>query len=297
MRASFENLARSLGVRQPPRRIWQQPFDPDAGHYNRLCRPGGAPPDGGDLVSYALDLRYQDLQPDLLRFLLPLCLRAWRESLFAPGSSPYGGFVEHFSPALAARADLESILGASRHRALSEFMGASILDRMDTESSLRFSGMNASPYKWFAALGSCAVIFAGVEALWHEWWRLETPGHACAALQYLSCLMYPDDSNPIFSPWTPLGGGGAPHLAETDGHIYDVGWRAHNIAFVQATLSVEYFRDRLYAAVQVLAGDSSAVPQQMAADFESQQALLELRIEQLPALLSRPACETGGWIL
>lgn len=279
-RASLEDVVSALGVREPPHRIWQQPFDYDPSHLRKLCLLDGSLPAGADVVTYAHDLRYEELQPDLLRFLLPVCLQAWRSYLFATGSSPYGGFVEHFSPALAARSDLLDIL--------EKFMSDSILDRMDEETALHFAGMGASPYKWFYALGSFAVIFAGLEPLWTQWWRMETPGHAHAALQWASHLMYEDGQNPIFSPWTPLGGGGPPGLTETDGHIYDRGWRPENITFLQATLSVEYFHIRLLRALQVLGDDPSGVPQKMASDFDLQKTLLALRIQQLPAMLAQP---------
>ncbi len=295
MRASFEELARSLGAAHPPRHIWQEPFESDPGYYRRLCKLDGAVPDAADLIRYVHDIRYMKLQPDLLRFLLPICLRAWRAYLFDAGSSPYGSFIEYFSAALAARPDLPEILGEQGWRAVAGFMRGSILDRMDEEVALRFAGMGASPYKWFDALGSFAVIFAEVESLWTEWWRLETPGHARAALQYLSCLMYEDAENPIFSPWTPLGGGGAPSLFETDGHIYDQGWRSENIAFLEVTLSPEYLQARLQEAAQVLEGDESGVPQKMMADFEKHKTLLELRIQQLSLLLLE--LDASGWIL
>jgi hypothetical protein len=104
-----------------------------------------------------------------------------------------------------------------------EFMRDSILDRMDEEHDLKFSGMRASPYKWVRVLCSFAVIFPDIRDLWQRWWKKETKGRAICVLQYISCLLYEADSNPIFSPWTPAGRGGPPRaislaLAECFNH-------------------------------------------------------------------------------
>jgi hypothetical protein len=109
--------------------------------------------------------------------------------------------------------------------------------------------------------------------------------------------MYKDYTNPIFSPWTPLGGGGPPALYETDGHIYDRGWRPENISFLEATLSTVYLETKLHEAAKVVKDHvSSNVAAKMIADFDAQRELLESRIEQLPILLSKPILEVSGWL-
>jgi hypothetical protein len=87
------DLWRELGRPQPPRTIWQRPFDYDPRHFHSLCRLAESYqrteqeldaewafpsqfPDPGDLGNYAHDLSYEEeIQPDLLVFLLPVCLR------------------------------------------------------------------------------------------------------------------------------------------------------------------------------------------------------------------------------
>jgi hypothetical protein len=55
--------------------------------------------DARDLVDYALDITYEEVQGDLLRYALPICLQAWRQDLLGHDKA-YGGFVEHFYPEL-----------------------------------------------------------------------------------------------------------------------------------------------------------------------------------------------------
>ena len=99
--------------------------------------------------------------------------------------------------------------------------------------------------------------------------------------------MYKDDSNPIFSPWTPLGGGGPPALWETDGHIYEDPWKAENVKFIEATLSVQYVQRKLQYACDRLKGQvDSNVPGKMLADFASNMRILESKLAELPGFLS-----------
>ncbi len=127
---------------------------------------------------------------------------------------------------------------------------------------------------------------------------MTTPGQACAALQYLSCLLYENDQNPIFAPWTPDSGGGPPCLWDPAGHIYKQGWRQENVAFMKAILTIDYLWDKLQHAAQRLQGVvASEVPLQMIGDFEAQKALLEIRLEVFPSLLLTASTANFDWTL
>src|SRR5437773_1158716 len=99
-------LRRALGNRPPPKHISQRPFDHDDAHLHALARlKPSAKPHGRDLVGYALDLQYEEVvQKDLLDYVLPFCLRAWRDDLMARDAE-YGGFAEYFYPALVRLAN------------------------------------------------------------------------------------------------------------------------------------------------------------------------------------------------
>jgi hypothetical protein len=77
-----DGLRRAFGQPAPPASITQEAFDYDEAHLHRLVRlkPGErAVP--GDLLDYAHDLRYTEIDKPLLAFLLPFCLEAWRDDL------------------------------------------------------------------------------------------------------------------------------------------------------------------------------------------------------------------------
>ena len=270
-----------------PKQITQQPFDYDAGHYCRLCNLGGAAPSGSDLLDYALDMQYMELQPELLRYLTPILLTAWRKDLFEGSGAGYGGFVEQFWTALLKGGALTKVLTEAEYKAFVTYVKDSILDRLDLEVSLHFSGMGASPYRWVQALVSYGALFSDVEMLWTEWWQMKTPGHAIAAFQYASALMYEDDKNPVFDPWTRDKGGGPPALWECEGFLFDVGWKQENLCFVKANLSSDFFKQKLRLALpQINNPSAKKIASEIMDDFERHRTRLELRIQQLPDLLA-----------
>ena len=249
VRASIHNVTRVIKSNGPPKQITQKPFDFDSSHYRRLCNLGETEPEGVDLLDYALDMQYMELQPELLRYLTPILLSAWKKDLFEGGQARYGGFAEHFWPALLKGNTLHKVFSEAERDVFIAYIRNSILDRWDAEESLCFSGMGASPYLWTQALASYGTLFSDVEVLWTEWWQMKTPGHATAAFQYTSVLMYEENGNPIFAPWTKDQGGGPPTLWECGAMMFDVGWKAENTAFLKRTLGVDYFEKKLQLAL------------------------------------------------
>lgn len=296
MLANIQDVIRAFGSPSIQSSITQEPFDYDASHYLRLCRPD-AKPSPFDLYSYADDLKYQEIQKDLFLFIMPICLSAWQEDLMVSHESNYAGFVEQFSAALAKHAGFRDFLTPPQYFAVSSFMLNAILDKIDQERDLSFSGMRASPYSWIYTIGSFGTAFPSVRDLWEEWWNCPTIGRACGVLQYASTLMYSDDRNPIFSPWTPDAGGGPPTLWETDGHIFDQSWLPENVEFLHSTFSPDYVRDAISAATVTLRGvTDSSVPELILSDFDNAVTFVELRIEELIQYLSRPLGEVRQWI-
>lgn len=274
--------------------ITQKPFDHDPDHYRRLCVFQGDSPEPCDLVNYALDMQYMDLQPDLLRHLMPLLLTVWRRDLFEGDKAGYGAFVEHFWPALLKGAALKQVLAKPEQDAITDYLRDSILDRLDVESLLHFSGMGASPYRWVETLVAYGVLFSDVERLWNEWWDMKTTGHAVAAFQYASALLYEGKKNPVFAPWTPEKGGGPPALWDCGCHMFDVGWTEANLLFLQRTLNVNYIEDRLRLALErIPSGTSKDTALRIVNDFPEQEALLALRIQELPKLLEDVSAVEG----
>lgn len=296
MAADIQNVVLAFGVPQVPPVITQEPFDDDPSHYNRLCSCG-ANPDNHDLCRYAEDLQYQDIQVDLFQYLLPVCLSAWQKDLMASHKSAYLGFVEHFVAAQAKRHGFRSVMTPSQHTAVSDFMWHTILDKIDLERELSFSGMGSSPYSWIRSICSYGTAFPSINDLWSEWWNCCTVGRAYGVLQYASVLMYPDNENPVFAVWTPENGGGAPSLWETSGHIYDQAWLPENVTFLQSTFTPDFLQNSVSMAARLLRENTtSPVPELMAADCDARAAFVECRIEELIMNLSLPLGEVRDWL-
>jgi hypothetical protein len=270
-----------------PAQITQEPFDSTPKHLKRLARlrPGDSA-EVGDLWEYAQDLLYsREIQGTLLKYLLPFCLKAWRDDLL-DAHSGYGGFVEHFYPVLANKHVFDEHLTPTQTMAVSEFMRDSILEEIDAQRGLTYKGNGARPYRWTTALATYGVLLPDIDQLWTRWWSIETVGRAVATVQYVSCLMYREDENPVFAPWTPNGGGGPPCLWEFGGHLYEHRWLDPNVRFLRQILNTNEVTGKLSRAVEKL----EALPEQeVAAEVQSDIPLcaetLATRCVDLPRLL------------
>jgi hypothetical protein len=297
VRTSIQNVTRVIKSAGPPKQITQQPFDRDLGHYQRLCSLKGDEPQNSDLADYALDMQYMELQPDLLRYLTPILLNAWKRDLFEGSAAGYGGFVEHFWPALLRGKALNSVFSQAERDAFVAYIRNTILDRLDAEEVLRFSGMGEPPYAWVQAFVSYGTLFSDIEILWTAWWQMKTSGHAIAAFQYASALMYENNKNPVFDAWTKDKGGGPPALWACGAMMFDVGWKQENLAFLRAILNVDYFEQKLRSAwTQIKEPGAKEVASGIMDDFDGRRTMLALRIEQLPDLLTNVSGTDGFMI-
>jgi len=280
----MELLWREMGSVAPPEKITQEAFDHDDGHLRRLVRlRPGQRAEASDLWDYTQDLRYTEIQGPLLTYLLPFCLETWREDL--RGVHGYGGFVENFYPVLADRRIFE-VLNPKQTAAISEFMRQTILQEIDNQRGLAFQGMAPRPYHWFRALTTYGVVLPDVDRLWTAWWSIDTIGRAISAVQYMSCLMYSEYENPVFSPWTGDGGGGPPCLWEFEGHLYTHRWLEPNVTFLRGILGVSRVGEVLSQAVERLIGQPEHdVAALVKADFSLCIETLESRCAELPLLL------------
>jgi hypothetical protein len=261
------SLHRALHSTKPPEKITQEAFEGNDRHLRQLARlkPGDRA-ESEDLWNYAQDLLYTEIQSSLLVYFLPFCLDAWRDDL--NGNHSYGGFVEHFYPVLANRRIFDEHLNPEQVAVVSDFMKKSILEEIESQRGLVFQGSKAKPYRWIHALTTYGVLRPDIGSLWTAWWSLRTVGSAVAAVQYISCLMYPENENPVFAPWTPVGGGGPPCLWDFEGHLYEHCWQSPNIQFLKETLNVQHVSSELNRCAELLVGEpESTVVAQVQADF------------------------------
>ncbi len=303
MSTSLSDVVKTLGQRSPPGHISQQPFDYDSSHYYRLCHLDGAAPDTSDLYRYVEDMQYMPLQPDLLRHLLPLCLKMWQDDLLHKASSDYGGLVEAFWAALSPRPMfqntflLEEELNAKEYQSVMQFMRDTLLERMNQETRLHFVGSSASPYQWFYTLGSFCIVFPHLHGLWGKWWQMTTPGHAVCVLQYISCLMYRDNENPVFALWTPDKGGGPPELWENDTLSSDFGWRQENASFLAETLTLDFVEQKLKEAARQICDEDTAVSTEMLQDWNVCRAITASRVAELSQLVAQAPASYPQWTI
>jgi len=281
----LNTLRSAFGKGTPPNKITQEAFEGNDQHLRRLVRlRPGEQADGSDLWEYIHDLRHTDIQGPLFAYLLPFCLQAWREDL--RGIDGYGGVIEHFYPVLADRQVFDLHLTPQQSAVVSEFMRQTILEEIDDQRGLAFQGSRTRPYRWFGALTTYGVLRPDLDRLWTAWWTLNTVGRAIAAVQYISCLMYPENENPVFAPWTPDRGGGPPCLWGFEGHLYEHRWQEPNLNFLKRILTVQRVGEVLALAVERLVGqpehDAGAAVQE---DLPLCTQTLEIRCAELPQLL------------
>jgi hypothetical protein len=292
-------LRRAFSSIKPPDRITQEAYDSTPKHLRRLARLcSGDKPEVRDLWEYTQDLLYGgEIQTTLLAFVLPFCLEAWREDLRGINNG-YGGFVEHFYPVLANKHVFDSHLTPGQANAVSDFMRASILEEIDDQRGLNFRGKATRPYRWIGSLTTYGVLLPDIERLWREWWSIDTMGKAVAAVQYISCLMYGEDENPVFAPWTRDGGGGPPCLWDFEGHLYQHCWLEGNVVFLREALNPEATRKALELSVAKLAAEpESDVARRIREDWPLCEETVASRCEELPRLFAtvREASKGFEW--
>jgi hypothetical protein len=166
-------------------------------------------------------------------------------------------------------------------------MRESILDEIDDQRGLAYQGMGARPYRWIYAMTTHGVVLPDVELLWADWWAATTVGRAVAVVQYASGLLYADDGNPVFAPWTRDGGGGPPWLWEFAGHLYSHRWLEANVEFLRRTLTASAVADVLQRAVKRLVDEPEyAMAARVLADVPTRSEMLAARCARLPELLA-----------
>lgn len=147
--------------------------------------------------------------------------------------------------------------------------------------------MNARPYRWTRALTPHGVLLPDVDRLWTAWWTVGTIGRAVSSVQYISALMYPNEANPVFAPWTRDEGGGPPCLWEFAGNLCSHRWLEANVDFLRRTLNVQSVIDVLGQAAKALEGEPEhEVAAQMLAEVPTRTEMLAARCSELPSLLA-----------
>ena len=216
-----------------------------------LSPDAAAEPD--DLVAYALDFKYEQIQKDLFLHVLPFCLRAWHEDLTSPFGR-YEAFVDEFYPALLRGGVFDGVLNQREAAAVGDYMRDAILAQIDAQQTLSSKGSKATGLRLVPRAVDVRAAARRHRALWSAWWSVSTVGRALAAAQYASCLIYDETANPVFDAWTREHGGGPPCLWHYRGHVLEERWRDPNLEMLERTLTPDGVRDVLDRSVARLTG-------------------------------------------
>lgn len=212
---------RVCGIFDNPRRVLkvrQRQFD----YFDEVLERLAATPldqiDFADLWCYHHDLAHVELQQDLFDYLFPACLMDWRETLMNNQACSHGDSEFHYG--IHHGDVLETMMAPERREAVFAFFRDAFLERLDAERGFVYAGSKTPAYGWIARFNSLGLVMPEIALLWRAWWLFETPGRAVAALQYCSGLMYFEDDNPLFPPWTQERGGGGPYIWMDDSMIF-----------------------------------------------------------------------------
>jgi hypothetical protein len=284
MNTTTDEIVRALSVGgrpRPPRVITQHQFDGNDEALRRLADPRIEPSDA-DLVEYALDLSYVELQPDLFAWVFPRMMERWRRCVL---SDTMHHWIEQFYGAIAIRPAVLGFGGKKRRHVVHHYMADVVIERIDRTDRLLHDG-SSDPYDLFHHLSVLGIVNPEYPRLWEAWWDLSTIGRCRVAMQWASSLMFFEEDNPVFPPRSSYGGGGAPIPWDHCGSIYDRGWSDANASFVERRLTVEYLRDRLQQAADRLRSEhDGALAGAVWAALDECEPLLASRIGELPALL------------
>ncbi|MBJ4929142.1 hypothetical protein JGF20_25715, partial [Salmonella enterica subsp. enterica serovar Corvallis] len=187
-----ERCRHIFGDEPPVLNVWEAEFDYADAELQALAATDWRQITDWHLsVYYVLNLVYHEpMQPELFRYLFPLCLACWRETLLTHGYGDH--FEESFLRALRRPYLWREMMDAAQRQQVRHFLLETMLVRINHER-----GFN-SPLTWLDTFNALGGIAPFIRSLWNQWWLLDTPGKAVCALQYAAHLIYPVEVNPLW---------------------------------------------------------------------------------------------------
>jgi hypothetical protein len=270
-----------FGNPEPPANVWEAQFDFNMEELRKLTRKDWREIDARDLCIYLLDLCYvEPLQPDLFRYLFPICLAVWQECLMQGQSLE--GEANSFFGILHRGNIFERMMTPKERQAVYDFMIDSMIHRFEQERGFIYMESRTPAYVWLYCFSHFGCHIPKIPEVWTRWWTFDHPGKAVSALMYASGLIYFDDENPIFHKWTPERGGGGPYLADID----ENGWLEPNLAFLRNTLTADYLLAKIAEAAAVLQHEPEGkLAARLASNARERQDIIPFFIEDLLAEL------------
>ncbi|EBB8133168.1 hypothetical protein EB259_22570 [Salmonella enterica] len=268
-----ERCRHIFGDEPPVRHVWEPEFDYADAELQALAATDWRQITDWHLsVYYVLNLVYNEpMQPELFRYLFPLCLACWRETLLTNGYGDH--FEESLLRALRRPYLWQEMMDAAQRQQVRAFLIDTMQARMDNERGF------SSPLSWLDTFNALAGVAPLIRLLWNQWWSLDTPGKAVCALQYAAHLIYPVEVNPLWPQgwrqWQlPLG------TKEP--------WSENNLAFLTRQLTPEIILVGVRKAAEILRDEpESAMATSIARDALVAQDIIAIQIEDLLLALSR----------
>lgn len=267
-----------------PSEISQAAYERSSSAFKRLCNLRGKKPKPEDLRNYLLAIQYEAVQLDLFKYLLPVLLESWKQSVI--GVDKIGVVEEYLFPALRKKSLLQAVLSESEIQIVSTFIADAIMTMIDSQTSIS-ADEGSQISQIFHQISSYAVLFPNLDTIWNKWWNLQTHGRCFVTIAYSSCLMYEDDQNPLFTKWSEERGGGPPLLNETGAAFNNGSWQPDNIHFLSRILTPTYVRDKLGQAISEISAnpDEHKLAINLFKNFDLQLPVLEKKLRKLPILL------------
>ncbi|MEX1233210.1 MAG: hypothetical protein WEB58_23365 [Planctomycetaceae bacterium] len=279
---SLDRAKYIFGDARPPVTVWEQQFDYFDEDLQLIARTPLEEIDRDDLWYYHHDLAYVTLQPELFRYLFSLCLWDWHLTLRDNVSCSHGDSEFHYGIVMGKV--FETMVTPDELKQVCAFFRDSMLERLNQERQLSNLSLQAicRVLAWIHRFNSLGLINPYMDELWRKWWDVSSPGHAIAAIQYISNLMYFDDENPILTlpgikiPQT------RPYLSGTDSYCH-AGWLPENVEFVRKHVTFDYVQTTLENAIERLQSteDASAAREIIQA-FPDRVELVKSRVRELP---------------
>ncbi|MDR3324127.1 MAG: hypothetical protein LBS89_07985 [Zoogloeaceae bacterium] len=272
-----------FGNPEPPAEVWEKQFDYCYDELEKLAHKDWRLMDENDLGIYLLDLKYvEPLQPDLFRYLFPVCLALWQECLMQERF--FEGEACTFLDVLQRGNLFERMMTFDERQAVQDFMSEALIRSLGQPR--RFASEEVF---WMHTLTNFGALIPKIPEVWTRWWTFDLPGKAVAALMFASLLMYSDTENPIFrSPRF------VPRVSKVMDYRFDEGWLEPNLAFLHDTLTVDYLQTKIAEAATVLQHEPEGkLAARLVTDAKERQDIIPIFIEDLLTELRYPDSPYG----
>lgn len=267
-----ERCREIFGNEPPVRHVWEPEFDYADAELRAMAATEWQLITERQLSCYyVLNLVYHEpMQPELFRYLFPLCLAEWHETILTRG---YGDHFEaSFLRALRRPYLWQAMMDASQRRQVRLFLIDTMLARIGSER-----GFDPA-MTWLTTFNDLGSAEPVIRAIWSRWWALDSPGKAVCALQYAAQLIYPLENNPLWpEKWRLL----RHPLGDCEP------WLAENLAFLRGVLTPELLLAGVQAAVEKLHGEpEEGMAARIAQDALDARDIIEIQIEDVLADLA-----------